>query len=50
MSNLVNEYCLNCKKSKCNGNCKELRAFTKSLVERKIIPKRGGKRTVRQQT
>lgn len=43
MSNLINEYCLNCKKRKCNGNCKDLRNYIKDLINKKIITKRGGR-------
>ena len=42
MSNLINSYCLTCTKPKCRGYCKEITEYTKSLVKKGIIAKRGG--------
>lgn len=43
MSNLVEQFCLNCKKDKCKyGHCSELTNYVKELYKNKVIKKRGG--------
>lgn len=42
--NLVIEFCLNCNKTKCRGNCEDFRQSMKSLRKQKLITDKGGKR------
>ena len=44
MVDIVIKFCLECKSTKCNGNCKEFREFTRDLMQKGIIPKRGGRK------
>ena len=43
MSNLVVEFCTNCKKSTCKyGDCAELKNYVKSLRKKKLLKNKGG--------
>ncbi len=44
MSDLLVNFCLNCNKRKCRGNCQELKEYMKNLMTKGLIPKRGGKK------
>lgn len=42
-SNLVEDFCLNCNKNKCRGNCKDFKAYLRNLRENKLIKNKGGR-------
>ena len=46
MSDLVINFCTNCKKPMCkHGYCKELKNYVKSLRKQKLLKNKGGKNT-----
>ena len=49
MNNAVYNFCMNCKKPKCKGDCEERREFVKELIKKRLLRKRGGKKTIKKE-
>ena len=44
MSNLIVEFCTNCKKPTCkHGDCTELKNYVKSLRKKNLLKNKGGR-------